>query len=63
MLEDECRGRRSLDFGRYRTYFADRQNLLAHQNERLPSTSGSPRNDRSAYYQTICTRADVFLLV
>ena len=50
------------DFGQYRTYFADKQNLLAHQSERLQEYVQLTEKRSIRVYQTI-TRANVFLLV
>ena len=50
------------DFGQYRTYFADKQNLLAHQSERLQEYVRLTEKRSIRVYQTI-TRANVFLLV
>ena len=50
------------DFGQYRSYFADKQNLLAHQSERLQEYVQLTEKRSIRVYQTI-TRANVFLLI
>jgi hypothetical protein len=49
------------DFGQFRTYFADKQNLLAHQSERLQEYVQLTEKRSIRVYQTI-SRANVFLL-
>lgn len=61
-LEDESEIVAAPDFGQYRTYFADKQNLLAHQSERLQEYVQLTEKRSIRVYQTI-TRANVFLLV
>ena len=61
-LEDESKLVAAPDFGQFRSYFADKQNLLAHQSERLYEYEQLTERRSIKLYRTI-SYANAFLLL